>query len=432
MALKLNTSTSIVDFLKSQKKESSFSARRKLFEEGGFEKRLGSFKGSSSQNLALLKSLQQSDNSASGAVEKAKEFTTPSGATGTVEQLGALGGQTPQIPGQIPQTTTLPEIPQIAPPSAQDVLAKARGETSVQIAEQEAQIDKERIAGELPGKLTAVKNEFASRGLVFSGARTLQEQEVRDQALSQKLDVDIRFAKILGSAIDRAANDLGKEIEDVIKEAKEGRAEQIKFLRDMGLAVNPQTGELFPTLSAQKEGRILQQQEIANELAAARFAHSQAKDAITIEQANQRIAIAERNLALAGIREARLQEGDKGGELSSKASKIIEDAANGIGDLQSIPPTLESAASELVAQGLTPTDFLDELGETFGETQARGFLFSEVSGDIQDGRSRDFNPNTIVRTLEQDYGDLLTSGEGDSLLNEAGYYKQGGQWWSQL
>lgn len=54
----LPSTTSIVDFLNSQGKDSSFGARRNLFNQAGLDKRLGSFSGSANQNLTLLKNLQ--------------------------------------------------------------------------------------------------------------------------------------------------------------------------------------------------------------------------------------------------------------------------------------------------------------------------------------------------------------------------------------
>lgn len=51
---KLPAATSVVDYLNSNKQDSSYGARGKLYESAGLSKRLGEFTGSSSQNLALL------------------------------------------------------------------------------------------------------------------------------------------------------------------------------------------------------------------------------------------------------------------------------------------------------------------------------------------------------------------------------------------
>ncbi len=54
----LPSANSIVDFLKTSGQDSSFSARRKLYSASGFDKRLGDYVGSATQNTNLLKSLQ--------------------------------------------------------------------------------------------------------------------------------------------------------------------------------------------------------------------------------------------------------------------------------------------------------------------------------------------------------------------------------------
>lgn len=55
----LPSANSVVDFLKSQGKDSSFTARKKMFNDLGFSSRLGEFQGGSNQNMALLKELQR-------------------------------------------------------------------------------------------------------------------------------------------------------------------------------------------------------------------------------------------------------------------------------------------------------------------------------------------------------------------------------------
>jgi len=56
--IKLNTTTSIVDFLKSKGQPSDFPSREKMFKERGLESRLGTYTGSPTQNPAFLKVLQ--------------------------------------------------------------------------------------------------------------------------------------------------------------------------------------------------------------------------------------------------------------------------------------------------------------------------------------------------------------------------------------
>lgn len=266
MAPQLSTTTSIVDFLKSRGEESSFTARRKLFTEKGFATRLGEFTGSASQNLALLRNLRTpTEVTAPPAVTEAVPTTEPAGAA-AIETAGAPvtpptapPSFTEQIKERVPtagEQFDLTQIPTPEAPTPGDILERARGETGVQLAQKEQAFAAGRLPAQVEQGITDVRSDFASRGLVFSGARTTAEQGVRDKAIADKFNIDLRFAKVLGGAIDRAATDLGKDIEEVIKDARDQRQEEIDFLADLGLAVNPQTGELFETLQSLRERRI--------------------------------------------------------------------------------------------------------------------------------------------------------------------------------
>lgn len=54
----LPSTSSVVDYLSTRKKDSSFSARKKLYDTSGLSRTLGEYTGSSNQNLAFLKYLQ--------------------------------------------------------------------------------------------------------------------------------------------------------------------------------------------------------------------------------------------------------------------------------------------------------------------------------------------------------------------------------------
>ena len=60
---KLNTQTSVVDYLKSQGKDSSYSARKKLASNYG----ISNYSGTASQNTQLLKALQSGKSSSSSS-----------------------------------------------------------------------------------------------------------------------------------------------------------------------------------------------------------------------------------------------------------------------------------------------------------------------------------------------------------------------------
>jgi len=58
MAVNLSTTSSIVDFLNLSGKDSSYTARQKLYKDSGLESRLGSYTGSGDQNVNLLNTLR--------------------------------------------------------------------------------------------------------------------------------------------------------------------------------------------------------------------------------------------------------------------------------------------------------------------------------------------------------------------------------------
>jgi len=218
------------------------------------------------QAQAVRDTITKNTKIAQSAASAVQQPTTPTGLT----EEQALKIQAEQAPPPTPTPTPtdygkfdLTKLPTVEQPSEADILARARGATSTQFAETERDIEKARLSAALPGKLDAIRAKFASRGLFFSGARTLEEVSERNQALSDELDIDLRFAKILGNAIDKAKTDLGKEIEEVIDGAKDKRKEEVAFLKSVGLAVDPRTGELYPTLAAVKEERAVRAEGIA-------------------------------------------------------------------------------------------------------------------------------------------------------------------------
>ena len=393
----LNTSTSVVDYLKSQGKDSSFTARGKLFKESGMEDRLGPFVGSASQNTALLKNLQlpppdlpigaTSTNPTTGqAFANVGQGTQQMGtippvvktAQGVPQPLATPSGFIPGVskaPPEPAKTTQaqaqaqtpkfdLTQIPEIAPPSASDILARARGEFGVQIAEEEAKLGKEQLSAALPGQLSDVRANFASRGLVFSGARTKTEQAVRDKNLADQLQIDLRFAKVLGNAIDKASTEMGKEIEEIVEGAQAKQKAEVDFLEKIGLAVDPRTGELFPTLAATREARQQETAEARAELNQAKLELSQAKldlqttksqadldlALVRLEQAQQRLDQSGNDKILSSVDIQRYREmyptagiapGDTQGDAELKVQRsifngLVEDIEAGVenGDIQ--------------------------------------------------------------------------------------------------
>src|SRR3990167_3717769 len=93
----LNTGSSVVDYLKSTGKDSSFSSRKSLYETSGLKERLGDYTGSTNQNLAFLKQLQSSTGPAL-PTPITGETTTPSGAVVNTETEALVSGPQQETP----------------------------------------------------------------------------------------------------------------------------------------------------------------------------------------------------------------------------------------------------------------------------------------------------------------------------------------------
>lgn len=135
----LSSATSIVDYLNTKGSDSSFGARKKLYNDLGFNKMGGEFVGSSSQNLNLLKRLQTQDNppKATDVISANMPPVNPAPATPTASSFMVNQAKTPLssvVPGFDLAKAPTPSISSITPPSsvtntstpqASDVLARA-------------------------------------------------------------------------------------------------------------------------------------------------------------------------------------------------------------------------------------------------------------------------------------------------------------------
>ena len=119
--IKLNTTTSIVDLMKSLGKPSDYNSRANLYKESGLADRLGSYVGSASQNTAFIKSL--GTPSSTGAIEganpniKAEEArfaTAPQGTpvkeTPVDATIGTSGITAEQAQSSIPKAPSADEV----------------------------------------------------------------------------------------------------------------------------------------------------------------------------------------------------------------------------------------------------------------------------------------------------------------------------------
>jgi len=279
-----DVATKTIDFLKKKGIASDFNTRYDIYNRFGLGNQLGDFKGSRTQNDALLNSLSGAERNA-GVNINANNFedilatrqkaltvagvTAPIGSAEATKQLLSFG----QVP------TTQPTIPPPVPPSQQPTPTQE----PVLPAPVEPPISAEGLLPEIPGgedlasqalesvtgdatfplqleaeeaKKSAVKlqaqrdteafiQDIASRGLFFSGKKAEGVSTIEADKLSELLGIDRKFALLMTEGLQTAA-------QNIAKEAQKGREEAIDSLEALGFAINPVTNQIEPMLAARK------------------------------------------------------------------------------------------------------------------------------------------------------------------------------------
>ena len=99
--------------------------------------------------------------------------------------------------------------------------------------------------------------DIASRGLIFSGAKTGGLQTIDADYLAKQFDIDRKYALLLAQGIQSAA-------QDIAKEAAKGNPDALTSLRSLGYDVNPLTGQIEPTLAAKTAQSSQDQRDLTN------------------------------------------------------------------------------------------------------------------------------------------------------------------------
>ena len=321
--VKLNTTSSITDYLKSVGKASDFGSRTSLYKESGLEERLGKYVGSVSQNTAFLKSL--STKTAPTATNAAAPITptapapltgdvrTPSGAIVNAESgslVTAPDGTTPEKPigdtgltrGQI--TESIPQAP-----SADEVLQTVLNSPGFQNFQQQQDLSKTLNIGGAQSQKAALEAKTAKdtkdfitsigrRGLFFSGETTTGLQALAESLASSKFDVDRKLAGDLLQSDLTTREKIIDQVGKVVADAQKGRKEAIDALEKVGLTVIG--NEIVPTLAArnaelaaEREERITGNAERSAELAREREERLQKQAEYTVAATERRIQLAE-------------------------------------------------------------------------------------------------------------------------------------------
>lgn len=251
--VKLNTTTSIVDYLRSIGKPSDFTSRSSLYKTSGLEGRLGKYVGSATQNTAFLRQLST-------------PAPSPVTAPPTVD-TGATGGFST---GATAATNNTP-----SPVYASDVLKNLgyQSKTTDQIAQEaleapafklyqekagikqlgdlgKAEADKARLATEAASKTKEVNESFGRRGLFFSGMRAEDIQGIAAGLAASQLGVDRALAEKLLTADVDTRKEFLDQVTKIVEDASKGRKEALDILEKQGLTIGLDGKTLVPTLSA--------------------------------------------------------------------------------------------------------------------------------------------------------------------------------------
>ena len=162
----------------------------------------------------------------------------------------------------------------------------------------------------------ALENSLLENGIESSTLATTSIRALGEALAVSKLDVDRELAIALMDSSYDFKEEIYKAAADAVKDAQQGNKDAIAQLNKAGMAVMPD-GTLVPTLaaqqaelSAQKEQRIAEQADVTQQMSMARLALSeaqfefnQAKSAAQWEQAEERLAIAQNQFALALMKE---------------------------------------------------------------------------------------------------------------------------------
>ena len=361
--VKLNTTTSIVDLVKSLGKDSSFTSRKSLYETSGLSQRLGAYTGSADQNVAFIKQLNSGAQQPAEAPPVQTTATPPapsepapsSSGTSTADILQNKGLSATDV------TSSIPEIP-----SADEILNNVFNSAGFQnysqkksVAEQlttgNAESQKAQLESRAKSDTQSFINQMGRRGLYFSGETQTGLASLAESLAMSKLDIDRNLAgDLLKSDLDAQEFVLG-EVEKLVKSAQAGRKEAIDSLEKVGLTVIGD--KIVPTLTAQNAALAAQREE--------RIAASAAEN---LRLSEERLTLSEEAAARAE-RALVLRENDNagGGTVTSGGLNIskgqIGKAANTLNaargpDGWTDPYLYLQAYQQWTGQGGLPQDFV--------------------------------------------------------------------------
>src|SRR3990167_78567 len=180
---------------------------------------------------------------------------------------------------------------------AQEAIDKFTGRATFPLEQESVAAEKEALQLKSQRDTEEFIKNIASRGLIFSGAKTKGINTIEADKLSKMLGVDRSFAMLIAKGLETSA-------QDIAKEAQKGSQDALGALEKLGFTINPLTGAIEPTLAARNaaatEARSQETQERLERSAQAteaRFEQSQAATQARFE-ANYELSLAKFNKTL--------------------------------------------------------------------------------------------------------------------------------------
>ena len=198
-------------------------------------------------------------------------------ATNTLQSLG-LGG--------VPSTSDL--VDQVLNSSEYKLYTEKLG-IGTAAAQAGAASAKALLKSKFGAEKASLEQKLAENGLAFSGIRNAQVKGLIDSLASAALGEDRALAvKLLNADVDLKGKVMDL-VADLVKEAQDGQKQAISLLNQQGLTINPFTGALTPTFTAQKELAIEERYQQSQEATQRRFEESQAAVTARFEQVQSRL-----------------------------------------------------------------------------------------------------------------------------------------------
>lgn len=268
-------SGSIVDFLKSKGIDSSFGSRAFLFKLLG---QTEEFRGTAEQNLGLLGTFSRLESEARVPLTKRnildviKGFGGGAGAPRGDTQVGDTDvsiptGDRDRDFGGLADTARGGGLPSEGDLSAQASL-DFLGSKAFELSQRESDAREAQLKIQQEQDRTALLQDFARRGIAFSGIREKGEAtQEESQRLAETLGIEIPLAKVVLEGI-------AEKSKALLKDALDEKKDAVDFFKSLGLVVNPETGELVQTSAetraqasaTRQEAKFQQEQEVGKKI----------------------------------------------------------------------------------------------------------------------------------------------------------------------